>query len=446
VKDFLRNITANSILTIWAIIFQFISVPVFLTYWGVAKYGEWIVLNSVTVFFQMSDIGLTTASLNSFVINYQKGNLLVCKKIINNNIVVISGIFLLVFLLLLFLFELNLFEKLLKFEILDSRKVPVYIFLLFLYTYLGTISNSLASIYTAVGKYSRCIMIDNVFKFFEGSVLIYLLITNTSLFCILLGYLLVRVLQLLFKVFDISRYYTIQISIKNLDYLELKNILRPALAFFAIPFSNTFIYQGFTLLVNFYYGASSVVLYSTSRTLVNMIKAVSDIVTRSMWPNISFAFARQNFKLVRLYHSRTVLYSFGIFFIALFCFILFSKPVYLHWTRGTSEFDTLLFFLLLIAMFLNLLQSSSGLILQATNQHSKYVIHYFFYYLVGLFSAFLLTMIIHDLSLIAIGLIIPEFFLIIYAGKSVLVLTKDSLKALQRRLVFDFKFHVNKVK
>ena len=198
-KDFLRNITANSILTIWAIIFQFISVPVFLTYWGVAKYGEWIVLNSVTVFFQMSDIGLTTASLNSFVINYQKGNLLVCKKIINNNIVVISGIFLLVFLLLLFLFELNLFEKLLKFEILDSRKVPVYIFLLFLYTYLGTISNSLASIYTAVGKYSRCIMIDNVFKFFEGSVLIYLLITNTSLFCILLGYLLVRVLQLLFK-------------------------------------------------------------------------------------------------------------------------------------------------------------------------------------------------------------------------------------------------------
>ena len=444
-KELSRNITANAIFTIWAIFFQFISVPIFLTYWGAEKYGEWIVLNSFIAFFQMSDIGLTTASLNSFVINYQKGNLLTCQKIINNSIVIISGIFLLVFLLVLFSFEFGFFEKILKFEIFEANKVPIYLFVLFIYTYLGTISNSVASIYSSVGKYSRGVMVDNCFKFFEGSVLICLIIFQADLFIILSGYLGIRILLLVFKIYDVNRYFAIQLSLKNLDYLEFKNVMMPSLAFFAIPWSNTFIYQGFTLVVNFYFGTTSVVLYSTSRTLVNVIKAVSDIITRSMWPNISLAYAKRNYELLRQYHSRTVFYTLCIFFVAFFGFIFFSKFVYLHWTRGTSEYDTFLFSLLLFAMFLNLMQSSSGLFLQATNQHSKYVVHYFFYNLTGLLIAIFISRFIHDFSLIGIGLIFPELFLAFSAGKSTFSITSDNWQAFLNRITHDLKYHFNKI-
>ena len=445
-KDYLKNITANSVSTIWITFFQLVSVPIFLTYWGAAKYGEWIVLNSFIVFFQMSDIGLNTASLNSFVINYQKGNLETCKNIITNSIVMISTIFLLVFFLFFALFEFNFFEKLLKFQFLEIEKVPYYLLLLFLYTYVGTISNSLTSIYNATEKYSRGIMIDNLFKFFEGVTLIFLVISKMSPGYILSGFLIIRICLLLFKIFDTSKFYSIQLNLSNLNYFELKEILKPSLAFFAIPVSNTLIYQGFTLVINFHFGGASVVLYSTTRTLVNMIKAATDIITRSIWPNISFAFARQNLKLLRLYHSRIVFYSLVIFLIAVLFFVLFSKPVYLHWTRGKSEFDTLLVSLLLIAMFLNLLQSSSSLILQATNQHAKYVIQYFFYYLTGLIIAFLIASFIHNLSLIAIGLVVPEFLLILFAAKNTFSLTRDSLKAFQKRLVFDIKLHFRTIK
>jgi hypothetical protein len=46
--------------------FQLLSVPVFLQYWGVNLYGEWLALISLTAYFQMTDIGLNTATANSF--------------------------------------------------------------------------------------------------------------------------------------------------------------------------------------------------------------------------------------------------------------------------------------------------------------------------------------------------------------------------------------------
>ena len=289
-------------------------------------------------------------------------------------------------------------------------------------------------------------MIDNLFKFFEGVTLIILIISKISPGYILFGYLVIRLFLLLVKCVDTNRFYSIKLNVANLNYLEFKKIIKPSLAFFAIPISNTFIFQGFTLIVNFYFGAPSVVLYSTTRTLVNMIKAVSDIITKSMWPNISFEFAKRNFKLVRLYHSRTIFYSLVIFFISFVFFMAFSKPVYLHWTRGKSDYDVILVSMLLVAMLFNLIQSSSGLILQATNQHSKYVIYYFCYYLIGLITAFIFANFIGSFSFLAIGLIIPEFLLILFTTRSTLFLTYDNFRRFKKRIIFDFHFHLKEIK
>ena len=43
-------------------------------YWGIELYGEWIVLNALTAYFAMSDIGLNTVTTNEFSINYKQKN------------------------------------------------------------------------------------------------------------------------------------------------------------------------------------------------------------------------------------------------------------------------------------------------------------------------------------------------------------------------------------
>lgn len=445
-NNYFKNITANSISTIWAIIFQLLSVPVFLSCWGATKYGEWIVLNSFVVFFQMSDIGINTASLNSFVINFQKGNLEQCKKIFINSLVVISLIFTVVLVVLLCFFKFPFYEKIFKFNYIKDDLLIQCLLLLFFYTYLGTIINALSSIYSATGNYSRGIMLDNISKFTEGITLILLVYFNISLELILTAYLVLRFLFLVIKYLDSKKLYKIDFNVKYFSFLELKNIIIPSLAFFTIPISNTFIFQGFTLIVNYYFGPTSVVLYSTTRTLINMIKSLSDIIVKSIWPHISFAFAKNDFKFVRLYHSRILMYSLIIFSTSTIFILLFSKTIYLHWTRGKSEFDIVLVCLLLVAMLGNLIQSSSSIILQATNQHSKYVIQYLFFNLIGLLTAFLIARYVHILSFIPLGLIVPEFLLSLFVIKKTLFLTKDSINFLKKRLRIDYKYHYSLIK
>ncbi len=442
-NNYLKSLSANAISTIWTLIFQLISVPIFLTFWGNEKYGEWLVLNSLVVFFSMSDIGINTASLNSFVINYHNSNFLLCKKIFLNNLILIVLTFTIVLLVLMGLFHMSFFVRLFNFKIIANEKIDYFLLILFFYTFIGTLSNSLNLIYSATEKYSRGVMLDNLFKILEGFVLVILIIRNVNVLFVLLSYLFVKIIHLLYKFIDSKRFYNIDLALENFDLLELKKILLPSLSFFSIPIANTFIYQGFTLGINYFFGSSKVVTYNTTRTLVNLIKSVSDIITRSFWPNISIAYAKKNLKLVRLYHSRVVFYSIVIFSAALLFFICFSKIFYLHWTRGITQFDTILVYLLLLSMFFNLLQSSGNLILQSTNQHNKFVLQYFVYNLIGLFIAMIIAKYTERISLVPIGLLFTEISLFNYVYRTTLNVTDDCTKSFIKRLRFDLNYHLN---
>src|SRR4051812_13746711 len=45
-------------------VIQIIAVPVFLTHWGTALYGEWILLNTIPTYFGLSDIGFGSVAGN----------------------------------------------------------------------------------------------------------------------------------------------------------------------------------------------------------------------------------------------------------------------------------------------------------------------------------------------------------------------------------------------
>lgn len=340
-NNYLKSLTANALSTFWTSLFQLLSVPIFITFWGSGKYGEWMVLNSLVVFFSMSDIGINTASLNSFVINFHKKDYNLCKKIFVNNLFLILATFSFVFLLLISLFQTDFFLKLFNFKIIPNEKISEYLTILFFYTFIGTLSNSLNLIYSATEKYSRGVMIDNFFKIFEGLTIIALIFLQINIVYLLLAYLTIKIAHFIFKFYDSNKLYKISLHYMYFDIIELKKILLPSLSFFSIPIANTFIYQGFTLGINYYFGSISVVTFNTTRTLVNLIKSASDIITRSFWPSISIAYAKQNLKLVRLYHSRVALYSIFIFIFSLL-FLFFSLDTFI--CIGQEEIQNLILY------------------------------------------------------------------------------------------------------
>lgn len=445
-NSFYKSISANFLLTIWQIIFQLVSVPVFLFFWGTAKYGEWLLLNSFTVFFQMSDLGINTSSLNSFVINYKKENIEKCRVIMITSIIFITSIFSLVLICLISLFNLSIFGKILKLNSLSADTVFHCILLMLLYTYLGTLANVINSIYNAKNKYSRGLTLDNIFKIMEGLLLIASVLLNISFLSILLIFCVLKIIHLLTKYIDSKNYFDIVYRFKYFDLEALKELFKPSMAFLLMPISNTFISQGFLFLINYYLGPNYIVLYSTTRTLINTIRSFCDIFSRSMWPNITLAFSNSNHRLLRLYHSRVLMLTLIVFFLSTIFLFLFGKIIYVTWTAGKSEFDIILVLLLLIALLGNLIQSSGSLILQATNQHTSYSIMNFLFSFVGFVVAFTIVRISKSVTYLPIGLIISEVLLSFYVIKRVFFLNNDSLFFFFKRMRFDFIFQLNLIK
>ena len=93
IKVIYKNLGANSLSVIINIILQVVAVPVFIKYWGVNLYGEWLVLTAFTAYFSMTDIGLNTVTANDFSINYVQGKHNKCNILLNNNFFFIVTVF-----------------------------------------------------------------------------------------------------------------------------------------------------------------------------------------------------------------------------------------------------------------------------------------------------------------------------------------------------------------
>lgn len=410
-------------------LFQLLSVPIFLKYWGVELYGEWIALNTLTAYFQMTDVGLNTATGNSFTFNYVRGQLDKCTILINNNIFFILIAFIVILLVVLGLGELGFFVRLFRFSLIGPSIVNGCLLLLFLQVMIGTFNNLLNTFYTATNHYARGIMIDNVIRFAEYAILIIGVSSGISILYVLLLGVIVKLLGLIYKFIDSSRYYKLSLSIRYLRVAELKEIFLPAISFFSFPVANSLTFQGVTLLINFFLGSAAVVLFNTTRTLVNFCKSTIDILHKSVWPEISIIYGKQDLFKLRQIHYRTLAYSILLALSTTLILFFIGEYLYDIWTKGAVKFDLILFTLLLLALITNTIWSSSTVLLQATNNHKAFSLFYLLAAILVFIASFIFLVSIRDVKYIPISMIVVDFLLIWYVLRKVITITEDSISS-----------------
>lgn len=437
IKALLQNIGANSLTMGIMTVFQLLSVPIFIKYWGVELYGEWIVLNTLTAYFQMTDIGLNTATGNEFSFYYAKKKYDKCNVLINNNIFFLILAFLFMFLVLIALNQMNLFAGLFQFKIITLAIVKASLIILFAQVFVGTLNNLLNTIYRATNYFARGIMIDNVIRISEYLVILLGVILSAPIPKILFAGLAVKILGLVFKYFDSSKLYNLLISIKYYSYSELKRTIIPAVSFFSFPIANSIAFQGFTLLINFLMGSVAVVVFNTTRTLINLIKSGIDILHKSIWPELSLAYGRNDTGSFKKMHRYAVVSSFAIAFLSALFLVFFGKNIYVVWTEYKVEFDSILFYLFIVTLLSNTIWSSSSIVLQSTNNHIIFSLIYLVATIASLGLAYLILIFTKTISYMPFSLLLIELSMSTYVIRKSLQLTGDTLRDFMSAIVQD---------
>lgn len=428
IKAIRNNLGANGLTVLFNTGFQFISVPIFLAYWGVNLYGDWLVLFSLTSYFAMSDIGLNTVTANEFSISYAKNQFKNCNTLFNNNLFFILAVFLIVFTSTLFVFSVANLSTLFKLNIISENTAETIIVCLIVQVFAGMISGLFDAIYRATDRNATGVMVNNYVRMSENILLIIGVLLRLDLVVIIIIYSLPRCLGLLFKIFKTQRYFPLSIHTKYFNWQEFKRIIIPAFSFLSFPLGNSIVLQGFTLLINFTLGSAAVVIYNTIRTLINFIKVGLGLISHSVWPELSLAYGRKDFVTMKKIHRYSVSVSFYFSFFAALFLLIFGELIYTTWTKNKLEFDIILFICFLITLVSNTVWYTSSVVLVSTNNHKIFSIYYVISCIISILLGFFIITTSGIISYVPLSLLVIDIFLIGFVLKQSLTIVDDNFQ------------------
>lgn len=404
---------------------QIVLVPLYIIYWGKELYSDWIILSSMTVIFSMSDIGLNTVMQNRFSMKFVEKDIAECKSLLSNNILIVTLIFMVALLVT--------FSYLTCFDIVDTmglhslaRIEACIIFLLLVCrVFLGMYSGIENAIYRANHQASRAVYMD------QTSTLCVVLITMVCLFfrvkiVYMCAFCCVPYIVLIFiKRYDAVKYFPYKISVADIDTQSLKKLFIPSISFMSFPLGNAIVLQGYTLVVNKFFGADSVVLFNTTRTMCNFIKTFLSSIQNSASPEYSIAYGNSDYKRMRSLHRKVLHTTIPCTLVMCILLLVIGPKLYEIWLHGEIVFQYSLMYAFLAVLFLEMIWTSSGVTLMATNNHMLMGIIYVLGASVSIAIGILISIYCPNLELLEYSLIIMQFTLVLYTIKTSLKLTKD---------------------
>jgi len=374
-KRLLGNLGANSLGKGLNILSQILLVPLFLKFWGVELYGEWLILSTIPAYLVISDFGLGHASANEMAIKVSQGLQNKALEIFQATAMLIAVMFLVVgicFAIILMIVPLNEWLNFIHIERHEMLLVILFLSLKVL------VSQQFGLYHSAF----RCIR-RNAF----GTML-----KNALLICQLIGIsaaLIIGVNPWQLALIDLSITSIALLLVRLLMWVQIpwvrygfpknirkviKPIFYPALAFLIFPFTQLILIQGTTIVTGILLGPTAVVLYTTVRMLGNVSLRLLEIVTISVWPEISVAFGKRDLVQMRKLHRYGAQIVLWLSIIGFTLLLFIGEYVYLMWTGNNVEWEQAFFMLMILAIFLESLQIFSKVIPTATNQHVRMIV------------------------------------------------------------------------
>jgi len=370
-KVILKNIAGNFYGVGVNLFSQIVLVPFFITYWGIDLYADWIALTAISSFFSMSDIGLNTVTANQYSICYNNGNEKKCNSLLANNIILILSIWVLCIIIGTIVFKIVDIKNVMNLRIVSSQTGYAVLFLLISKIFISMLSSVYTAIYRAKSMAYKTFFISNTSRLLDALILLVGILLNLNIALIAFLYCIPSILQFFYYAVDSRLRYNSKIHLNAFDFKLFKKILVPSVSFMSFPLGYAIIMQGFTLIVNKFFGAESVVLYNTTRTICNFLKVIPNAIKNATWPEFTIAFAKSNtLRMMNLY-KKTIILSLLFVILAAIILLTFGDVIYQIWTKNAVEFNFLLMLTYMTSIFFNSVWETSGMALMATNRHTR---------------------------------------------------------------------------
>jgi O-antigen/teichoic acid export membrane protein len=356
---------------------RFFSVPLFLWAWTPELYGEWLILYSLVGYFSLGNLGFAQAAANEMTMFVARGEHDRALVTYQSTFVIISFIAVGLVGLAAIVGWLLPLERWMGLAFIGGAGLRLIVLLFVGYVVVGFLVGLFMAGYRCEGRYHRGLVFQNVALLIEFGALAAVLLVGWGPISAAVSMVVVRVVAVLAMLVDLKLVLPwLRLGATRAQRAELRRILAPSLSFAAFPAGNTLINQGIILGIGATVGPVAVVLWSSLRTLTNLVTRVFDLVNQAFYPEVSIAWGAGDRVLVRRLHRVSCQASLWLGLCAVAGLAVLGPWVFGKWTQGKLELDMPLFWGFLGLVWLRSLWYTSFVVPSAINQHQRLTVVY----------------------------------------------------------------------
>lgn len=368
----IRGLGANAFGQIVTATIQLVSIPLFLKYWGVNVYGDWLILVAIPTYLALSDLGFGSVAANEMTMLVAKGEQQKALSIFQSTWILISSISVIIAVAISATIFFLPIERWLNLSRLNHFEATGVVLLMILHLLVGQQRILMNAGFRCEGNYSIGIMYENLLRLTEfGIVSVGISQGATPLGAVVI-FLCVCIFGTFWMWFDLRRRSPwLHYGYQQADPKVIKSLFIPATAYMGFPLGEALSIQGMTIAIGSILGSVSVVTFSTLRTVSRVAWQLLRTINYAVWPELSIAFGQGNWSLARNLHTYSCKTALWLTLITLPGLALFGRQIISIWTAGQVNFDATLFGILLLVILANSLWSTSQMVPLAVNQHQE---------------------------------------------------------------------------
>jgi O-antigen/teichoic acid export membrane protein len=384
--------------------------PLYLRHWSVSTYGEWMALYSVVNYLGSLDFGVSGAAINAATVAYARNDWPTFKRIQGTAwaaSIVIAGVGAVVIAILsLFYFHVDHWLGLTVMGRHDARLVFCCLSLSLLASIPG---RQLISVFTATGEFAKYQWLYNAFSLFSvlaAAVALSMGSGPVFLAAVTLG---TTITTIIYSIWLLNRRGSrLYPQLHDFDWHTARSLASPTGQFGIWMIATALSVQGPIIVLSRALGGPAVALFTTTRTVANVVRGTLTLLRAPLRPEIGAASALPTKgELRRIFRIAVSLDStIAICLTAL----LWSGGVWIirFWSHGNIPPDPMLLHLLLIAFMFEGFLQMLAIAGWSTNRFHAYSMGQL---ASALFSLILAAIFIDRFgpSAIPLGLIIPSF-------------------------------------
>lgn len=371
-RRLLLGFLSNWVSKLAATIVQLVQVPVFLHFWSVPLYGEWMIVTAVPTYLNISSTGFGNVAGNEMTMMAARGDRDGALRVFQSCwwlITAICSACILIFGIALYFFPVSEYLKLHQMGPVDTKWI---IFYLGCSVLLGQLETLLQAAYRCVGRYPYGSFIKSVSSLTAFGIMLIPVCLGGGARVTALVFALANMFGTIILCFMVRRDIPwIRHGWSYVSLAEIRRLTGPAFAFMAFPVGNSLNLQGTLLAVGYALGPTEVVVFGTARTVSRVALQMAQMINNTFWPEMSAAFGANDIPLIRTLHRRSCQMAL-IIAVGIVIAMLTVGPWFLtHWTGGHVPPSRSLLSILLLVVVVFSLWSTSATLLTAINKHQK---------------------------------------------------------------------------